>query len=31
MNKTKRVARHKHLKKDKKYKEKMKALAAAKK
>jgi hypothetical protein len=31
MNKTRRVAWHKHLKKDKKYKEKIKAQAAAKK
>ena len=31
MNKTKRVAWHKHLKKDKKYKEKFKTQAATKK
>jgi len=31
MNKTKRVAHHKHLKKSKKIKEKIKAQAAAKK
>jgi hypothetical protein len=31
MNKTRRVAWHKHLKKDKKYKEKIKEQVAAKK